>query len=193
MIDLSLPLYSVNIPDKNKYFSKLLPPDVRQGLPAGSKFLLNTAHAFGYSCFIPRMGEWSLPWNVAVAPGFEMPEYNPNYSKSFAEVSDMRAMDLKNLINTTGKKFAVFWSGGIDSTCCLTSIIKNLTEEELKHVHVAMSPDSIIENPRFYNNFIRNKIQVVDSQENRYSDFVEQGCTLSLKRLQINYQPILRS
>lgn len=175
MIDLSLPLYSVNIPDKNKYFVKLLPPESRHALPAGSKFLLNTAHAFGYSSFIPRQGEWTLPWKVAVAPGYEMPEYDPNYSKSFAEVSDMRAMDLKNLINQTGKKFAVFWSGGIDSTCCVTAILKNLTPEELKHVHIAMSPDSIIENPNFYNNFIRGKIQVVDSQENRYSDFVEQG------------------
>lgn len=175
MIDLSLPLYSVNIPDKNRYFSKLLSPEVRQELPKGSKFLLNTAHAFGYSSFIPRMGEWTLPWNVAVAPGYEMPEYDPTYSKSFEEVSDMRAMDLKKLIQQTNGKFAVFWSGGIDSTCCVTAILKNLTLEELDHIYIALSPDSMIENPNFYIDHIHNKVKVLDSQENRYSDFVEQG------------------
>lgn len=175
MIDLSLPLYLVNIPDKNAYFSELFPPQIRQELPQGSKFLLNTAAAFGYTCFVPRMGEWSLPWETAVAPGFEMPAYDANYSKTFEEVTDMRAIDLKNLIQQTGKKFAVFYSGGIDSTTCVTAIIKNLTAEELSHVYIALSPDSIIENPNFYIDHIQNKIKVLDSQENRYSDFVEQG------------------
>lgn len=175
MIDLTLPLYSLNITNSNLPLTRVITPEIRAQLPDESKFLLNNANAFGYTCFIPRTGEWLLPWKTAVAPGYEMPAYEAGYSKTFSEVTDMRAAELKRIINETGKKFVVFWSGGIDSTCCVTAILKNLSKEELEHVSVAMSPDSMIENPNFFVDHIRPNLKILDSQENKYSDFVEQG------------------
>jgi hypothetical protein len=120
------------------------------------------------------MGEWTTPWNTKVAPGYEMPAYDPSYSKSFSDISDMRAIELKNLINT-GKKIVVFYSGGIDSTVTLVALLKNFTTEELKSVSLALNQDSMIENPNFYTKYIQNKFYIIDSQENKYSDLISRG------------------
>ena len=175
MIDLTLPLYCYVIALGGPPWVKLFTPEFQNSLTSEGKFFLNSTKAFGYNALLPRAGEWKTPWKTAVAPGAEMPVYNAQYSNSFENVSDMRALDVKKLINEGGKKFAVFYSGGIDSTLTVVALLKNLTEEELNNVYIAMSPDSIIENPNFYYNFIQNKLKILDSQKNMYSDFLNQG------------------
>lgn len=174
MANLSLPLYALDIIDITKSFNRIVTPEVRSNCTNEGKFFLNISRAFGNSSYLPRMGQWATPWKMEVAPGYEMPSYDPLFSKTFEEVTDERALKLRDIINA-GRQVVVFYSGGIDSTVTLVALLKNLTSEELRNVHLALSQDSIIENPSFYVNYIQDKFSVISSQENRYSDLIEQG------------------
>jgi hypothetical protein len=174
MADLLLPIYAMDLIDVTFAFNKVITAEVENSCSTEGKFFLNVSHAFGHSSYLPRSGEWITPWPCAVAPGYEMPVYNPTFTKSFSEVTDQRAIELKQLINA-GKEVVVFYSGGIDSTVPVVALLKNLSQEELSKVHLAISQDSIIENPNFYRDYIQGKFNLINSQENRYSDLINQG------------------
>jgi hypothetical protein len=105
-----------------------------------------------------------------------MPEYNPTFDMSFSEVTDKRAQEIRTRIHA-GEKFAVMYSGGIDSTVVLSGLIKNLTQEETQSITVCASIDSVIENPNFWNKFVLNKFKVIDSKTVKYDDLIEMNLT----------------
>ena len=70
----------------------------------------------------------------------------PNHKKSFAMVCDERAVELSKLPGT----LYIMWSGGIDSTVVVTSILKNWSAEDLKRVVILCNSDSIKENRNFF-------------------------------------------
>jgi hypothetical protein len=140
----------------------------------GGKFFINIARRINPVRFVTRNGEWSLPWKQELIPGFEMPAYDPTFSKSFAQVSDEKALGIGARIDA-GEQFAVMYSGGIDSTVIMSSLIKNLTAEQLTRVKVSASVESIIENPVFWERYISNKFQLIDSNTTKIDDLIEQG------------------
>jgi hypothetical protein len=78
----------------------------------------------------------------------------PNgFTKTFEEVCAERAAALVN----TGKTLIVTWSGGIDSTCVLVSLIK-ACGSNTDQIKVMFESRSIDENPDFYNNHIKDKL-----------------------------------
>lgn len=145
-----------------------------ENLSDGSKFFITMARRFRPSRFVTRNGEWSLPWNQELIPKFRMPEYDPAFKLSFSEVTDLEALTIKSRIHR-GEKFAVLYSGGIDSTVVLASLIKNLSTEELKSVSVCASIHSIVENPSFFYKYILNKLNIIDSNSVKCDDLIEQG------------------
>lgn len=153
-------------------FSKLL-GNVVNDLPDGGRFYFNLARATGMESYIFRNGEWSDPFETAIEPQFVMPSYNPNFNLSFSEVSDLRAIDIKHLINNTDRPVMMQWSGGIDSTVAIVSLLKNLTASELERITVSMSGDTALENPHFFNKFIKDKFAIVDSESLLYNDYKE--------------------
>jgi 3'-phosphoadenosine 5'-phosphosulfate sulfotransferase (PAPS reductase)/FAD synthetase len=54
---------------------------------------------------------------------------------------------------------ALMFSGGMDSTLILASLLKNLNEEELESIMVCCSIHSLIENPEFWRRFVFNKLK----------------------------------
>lgn len=145
-------------------------------LGPAARFFIHIGKRVNPNRFVTRNGEWSLPWKQELIPGFEMPEYNPDYNKSFAEISDLKATEIKNRIHQ-GERFAVMYSGGIDSTVIMAALIRNLTTEELKSITVCASVNSIIENPLFWDRFIYGKLTVQDSSSIKYDDIIESGLT----------------
>jgi hypothetical protein len=103
-----------------------------------------------------------------------MPEYESTFNKSFDQVSDERALYIKDRIHS-GERFVVMWSGGIDSTVVLVALLKNLNQEELTSVVVCASAASIIEHPIFWERYIHNKLQVIDGAVYKYDDLIERG------------------
>ena len=150
--------------------------DIYSNSSEGGKFYINISKKINPCRFVSRNGEWSMPWKQELIPGYEMPEYNQNFNKSFVEVSDNRAFEIKKRISQ-GEKFAVMFSGGIDSTVVMTALIKNLSVEELSNIVVCASIETMIENPVFWSKFIQGKFRIVDSHKNKYDDLINQGLT----------------
>jgi hypothetical protein len=148
---------------------------VRPKCGKGGQFYLDIAKRLGHSRFVSRNnGEWSLPWQQALIPGFEMPAYDPTFAKSFAQVSDERALEMRDLIRA-GEKLAIMYSGGMDSTVVVVALLKNLTPEELESVAIVTSVHAVIENPDFWGKYIQGKFKIIDSLNNWYDDIIAMG------------------
>jgi hypothetical protein len=159
----------------NGYQDKILDSIYKECLPPG-KFFIDISKRINPSRFVARDGEWSLPWQQTIIPGFEMPKFNPNFKLSFEEVTDNRALEIKKRV-LQGEQFAVMYSGGIDSTVVMASLIKNLTLEELASITVCASVESIVENPYFWETQIFNKFPIIDSRLIKYDDLIEKNLT----------------
>lgn len=164
--------YYVNTSLSSISYRNLVTPYLND-LPEGGQFYSNISRAFVYDSFIPRDGIWTTPWSTAVVDEHIMPAYDATFNKTFSDITDARAIEIGKILETTDKKMAVFYSGGIDSTTCVSALIKNLTEDQLSKISIAMSADSVIENPIFYKDFIQGKITTIDSMKFTYSDLVE--------------------
>lgn len=148
---------------------------VRDECGPGGKFYCDIAKRFMQSRFVSRDGsEWSLPWKQEMIPDFVMPKYDPSFNKTFEQVTDDRALEMKKLIHQ-GQKLAVMYSGGMDSTLVLVALLRNLTEEELKSVVICASIHSIIEYPTFWEKHIQGKFKIIESLNNWYDDIIGMG------------------
>ena len=83
--------------------------------------------------------------------------------KTFEEICNERAIELVRHAEDLNMPLYVFWSGGIDSTLVLVSLLKNTTRDKLDNVVVLMTEESIAENPNFYRDHIRGKLQIGSS------------------------------
>ena len=109
---------------------------------------------------IDRTGSVNIPLKTEVLDFLKMPEFR-KYDKSFDEICDDKARELLNRMGN--KKLAVMYSGGVDSTLILCSLLKMATKQELKRVVVLLSNESIGENPNFYYNYIIKNFECVSS------------------------------
>lgn len=149
--------------------------EVRKESADGGKFMIDLSIKYNPNRFIARNGEWSLPWKQKVPEKYILPKYDENFKLSYTEVTDLRAKQIKELINTNNQKFAVMYSGGIDSTLVMSALIKNLTDKELENIAVCANRQSIVENPNFWKNFIWGKFNVIESLYIKYDDLIEKG------------------
>lgn len=174
---------------------------IREESASGGKFVIDISKLYKPQRFVSRLGEWSTPWPQEIPPGFEMPAYDPLFNRTFDDVSNQRAQDIGAAIREKNQKFAVMYSGGIDSTVIMAALIKNLTPEELKNVVVCANSHSMIENPVFWKKFIWGKFEILDSSIYKYDDLIdlelhpitadEGDCifgTMSFLDLQQNYE-----
>lgn len=77
------------------------------------------------------------------------------YKHSLVDTCDTRAQEI--ISKSQGKKIYVFWSGGIDSTTALVSLLK-LGADRL--LCLVMAEESIQEYPEFYNQYVHNKLEI---------------------------------
>ena len=83
-----------------------------------------------------------------------LPEIPTNYTSTFEELVNRRAVELWDI----GKPVRFWWSGGIDSTCALVSLLK--TRRLNTSLIVYLSTDSVQENPRFYDLLVNKKVNL---------------------------------
>jgi hypothetical protein len=143
-------------------------------LPAAGKFYIDISRRLNPNRLVSRCSaKWSIPFDQAVWPGLEMPAYTAGFDLDFAEVTDRRALEIKQRINTSDEKFVVMYSGGIDSTVIMTALIKNLSLREQKNISVCASAASMVNNPVFWKTHIYNKFEIIDSLDCKYDDLIE--------------------
>jgi hypothetical protein len=81
------------------------------------------------------------------------------FMPTYEEVCNERAQELLARAEKLDTSLYVFWSGGIDSTCVLVSLLKNAFVAQRERIVVVMSEDSIAEYPAFYHQHIRGKLR----------------------------------
>jgi len=128
----------------------------------GVALFLHATTLYGGKWVIPidRTGTITTP--VRNRSLFPIPEFR-TFTKSYEEVCDDRAREILGSAEKLGVRIYVLYSGGIDSTCLLISLLKQATPQQKKNIVVLLSHESIAENPRFYEEHIRGKLKVESS------------------------------
>lgn len=82
--------------------------------------------------------------------------------KSFSEICDERAKFICEKALAESRKIQILWSGGIDSTLALVSIVKELEERgDFEPLEILLSKESIAEYPTFFADLIEKKLNYV--------------------------------
>jgi hypothetical protein len=104
-----------------------------------------------------RVHQLDTPWSLAptVCP---IPKLD-HCEEKFDNVIDSIADRFCQQILQSGKTPYICWSGGIDSTSILVSLLKTGNTDFLKKLIVLHNKNSIKENPYFYYRFIDQKLQ----------------------------------
>src|SRR5690348_6211550 len=90
----------------------------------------------GLEHWIPRFGNFDTPWKSNIDD--VRITYDPNFNRTYADICDQRALDIKNILDNDPKKtVTVFWSGGVDSTVVLTALLKNLGKSYYDRLSIA--------------------------------------------------------
>lgn len=173
MIKINDPLYYFSI-FQNKQ-TKSFWQEARNISASGGKFMLDMSELEANSYVSRNNGEWSVAWPVTIREKFLMPAYDKNFKKTYEDITDARAEDVRKLIIQKDIKFFVAYSGGIDSTLIVASLIKNLTKEQLKNIYIYCDTASVIENPIFYKKFISKNFKLINSSSMLIEDVIRQG------------------
>jgi len=83
---------------------------------------------------------------------FPLPKMR-DFRENYQDICEQRAVDLLKLADTLDVGIYVFWSGGVDSTCALASLLKHCKEPD--RLTVLMNEDSVLEYPLFYAQHVR--------------------------------------
>lgn len=123
------------------------------------------AHLFGkiflhHMAVVDRTGTLSIP--IRVKSLFPIPEFRA-LKKTYEEICNERALELLRHADSLGMTMYVSWSGGIDSTLVLVSLLKNATAVQKKNIVVLLSEESIAENPKFYEDHVRKNLRRASS------------------------------
>lgn len=92
------------------------------------------------------------PFNVVTKTPYVYQPCNKTFGEVCLEVA-------KKIANSTDRKIAVNWSGGLDSTSVLVAMLQTIPHERLI---VVCDQASINEYPGFYNDVIKDRIKTLD-------------------------------
>jgi hypothetical protein len=117
-------------------------------------------------------------------------DYSNSFAYSFEQVSDQRCIDLR--ASHWHKPWVIQWSGGIDSTVIMTSILRNIPPGDFKNIRVWCNNSSIYENPKFFLEHIKPNFEIISDYETLamlQDDFIfagESGYVLGIEKHKIH-------
>jgi hypothetical protein len=115
---------------------------------------------------VDRSEKIIMPYDFKLYEPFKIPQDLSNFNLTYEECCNKRAVELVELSKKLSKPIMVFYSGGIDSTIVLISFIKSIPQEEIRdRIIVAMTPDSIVENPNFYYEHVLPRFKLCSSEQ----------------------------
>lgn len=136
--------------------------DSRDTLIWGS---LNNSRVVTNVMLADRSRKIEMPYNFSIAPNSDIPTIPVGFSKTYEQICNERAIEVLEHQKKLGLPLYLLYSGGIDSTLVLISLLKNKPLNELRDILViAMSTDSIDENPEFYAKYIYGKLRTISSE-----------------------------
>jgi hypothetical protein len=84
-----------------------------------------------------------------------IPKFNSSFNKTFSQICTERALELLD----TKKILNVFWSGGIDSTVVLLSLLSQARNSN--QIRVIATHTSIVESGPIFDNHIKNRVSLL--------------------------------
>jgi hypothetical protein len=108
-----------------------------------------------------RYGNFSTPWNAPIDSSFvsRLPQ---STNLNLNEIYDRRSLEIFNAARQTNKNIVIQWSGGVDSTSMLVAFLKNLSRADQDIITIALSTNSFVENPIFYQKHISKKLKIIN-------------------------------
>jgi hypothetical protein len=116
---------------------------------------------------VDRSGVLKLPIRTQVAPHLIMPSYDPDFSMTYEECCQLSARELIARQERLDIPIRILYSGGIDSSLVLVSLIKELGLAAAEwRIELVMNMESIEENPWMWEKIIRtSKIRLVNGEQ----------------------------
>lgn len=104
-----------------------------------------------------NMSLWSdrtgtVPHYLKTSPYLPLPKLDPNFRKSFEQVTLERAKEIVDFAN--GQQICISWSGGIDSTAVIFALLQYADPKQLL---ICMNHYSIIESGSVFDKFIKSR------------------------------------
>jgi hypothetical protein len=117
-----------------------------------------------------RIGKNTLPYKNTLVDVLHdhAPEYQPGFNETFSQVTDKRYHELKSRLND--RPWVILWSGGIDSTVMVTSILRNASAPDRQNIFIACNESSIYENPKFFMDHILPNFSIIDADNFELSE-----------------------
>lgn len=125
---------------------------------AGIERFAHIFRLFGAITMAPVDRTNTLRFPVKIANICPIPALRP-FNRTLEDICDERAKAIIARADTLDCDIYVFWSGGIDSTLVMVSLLKNATADQKKRIVVLLSEESIYEYPLFYDQHIRGKLR----------------------------------
>jgi hypothetical protein len=82
---------------------------------------------------------------------------------------DERALQLNKKMKESKKKLGIMWSGGIDSTAIVVSILKNFSKQDIENVEIYLNESSIVENAIFFKDFVVKNFKLENCRDDDYN------------------------
>ena len=102
----------------------------------------------------------SLPHYLPVSPLSKPLQHSTSFNLSFEDICSIQSIDILK----KGKKVNVLWSGGLDSTCALVSLLSNAKEKD--QIRIIANYNSIIESGYMYDTFFKKYDTKIDTKLN---------------------------
>lgn len=129
------------------------------------KFLMGTP------TIIPRSGTFTIPWQIKSPYKFNIPDFSVTENDTIDYLIDKRGQEMYTVAKQQNKKIILLWSGGVDSTAVLVSLLKAIpANEQADMLTICANPDSVLENFSFYRQFISNRLQLVHTLNLNFGD-----------------------
>jgi len=118
-----------------------------------------------------------LPFESTICDmlGTRMPDLHNPAVTDFNAITDQRCLDIWTRVGH--RPWTVAWSGGIDSTAIVVSLLRNLRRDQLDQISIACNTASIYEYAWFYHHYIRPNFRTVPAYSILEPETV-QGCVV---------------
>ena len=119
-----------------------------------------------------RSGQFASPFERHSPYQLPLPDFGIVETNSLETLMDRRGVEIYQAAKRHNKKITMLWSGGLDSTAVLVSLLKAIPyNEQPDMLVICTSTDGVMENFAFYRQFISGRLRLIHMTQ---LDFGEQ-------------------
>ena len=144
-------------------FNSIVAEEQFRGLPGVHQWS-KTRKIWGHNgSMIDRTGVVQLPFKTEFLDAMRIPTIPQNFSKTLEQCCVEHARAIVDQAVATNQTISILWSGGIDSTCAVSSFLMCTTAQERTRITILLNRESILENTKFYQTHLVGKLNCKSS------------------------------